>query len=336
MGCIRLSILDEQYKSCEQKMFAVKSSLTFYKSENNLLRDYLYGWNTQERTDEIAGAGNHYTAQFWEYDSRIGRRWELDPVPQIAISDYAVNRNNPIYYNDPDGDCPNCVTAAIGAGVGALIGGAIEIGSQLYNNGSVTNWKAVGGSALQGGITGGAAGFTGGASLLVTAGTAGAANAVGGAINNKIQGKPVTVLSVVTDASIGLAFGVAGKYVSKLVNFKSGGKIVTSGVTHGTEQHWATMTGLAKNLAQKGETVYLNKSINTALGKTIEGVGNWRPDVVSIGKNGVVNLTEVISPSQTAKEIWSKMTTMATALEKQGYKVTRSVLSESGKAVKQP
>lgn len=331
MGCLKLDILDQQYKNCVVDNYTNKNCLTFYKTENKKHSSYLYGYNTQEKVDEIAPG--HYTAEYWEYDSRTGRRWNLDPVPQIAISDYAVNRNNPIYYNDPDGDCPNCITAAIGAGIGALIGGGVEIGMQLYNNGSVNNWSAVGGSALQGGIVGGAAGFTGGASLLVTAGVAGGANAVGGAINNKIQGKPVTVLSVVTDASIGLVFGAAGKYVSKFVKFKSGGSIVTSGITHGTESHWATMTGVAKTLAGKGETVYLNKSINTALGKTVEGVGNWRPDVLSIGKNGVINLTEVISPSQTAKEILAKVSTMKDALVKAGYKVNTSVLTETGKAV---
>jgi len=174
---------------------------------------YKYSYNGQEKTDEISGAGNHTTAEYWECDTRTGRRWNLDPVPQIAISDYAVNRDNPIYYNDPKGDCANCFTSAIGAGIGALIGGGVEIGMYLYIKGSINNWSAVGCSALQGGITGGAAGFTLGASLLVTAGVAGGANAVGGAINNKIQGKPVTVLSVATDATIGAVFGAGGKLI---------------------------------------------------------------------------------------------------------------------------
>jgi hypothetical protein len=171
---------------------------------------YRFGFNTQEKDDEVYGEGNLNTAEFWEYDTRIGRRWNVDPIPQFTLSDYSVNRNNSIYYNDPDGDCPNCITAAIGAGVGLLVGGGIEIGMQLYKDGSVTDWKAVGGSAIQGGVTGGAAGFTGGASLLVTAGVAGGANAVGGAVKNKIQGKPVTVVSVSTDVLLGAAFGSLG------------------------------------------------------------------------------------------------------------------------------
>jgi hypothetical protein len=65
---------------------------------------YRFGWNTQEKVDEISGAGNHKTALFWEYDTRLGRRWVLDPKPQISISDYAVNGNSPIWITDPLGD----------------------------------------------------------------------------------------------------------------------------------------------------------------------------------------------------------------------------------------
>jgi len=67
---------------------------------------YRFGFNTQERVDEISGKGNHNTALFWEYDTRLGRRWNLDPKPQLFISDYAVNGNNPIYSTDINGDDP--------------------------------------------------------------------------------------------------------------------------------------------------------------------------------------------------------------------------------------
>jgi hypothetical protein len=40
---------------------------------------YRFGFNTQEKTNEIAGPGNHNTATFWEYDTRLGRRWNQDP-----------------------------------------------------------------------------------------------------------------------------------------------------------------------------------------------------------------------------------------------------------------
>ena len=65
---------------------------------------YTFGYNGQEKVDEIAGAGNHTTAEFWEYDTRLGRRWNRDPVVQIGISDYAAFNDNPIYFNDASGD----------------------------------------------------------------------------------------------------------------------------------------------------------------------------------------------------------------------------------------
>jgi RHS repeat-associated protein len=66
--------------------------------------DYGYGFNGQEKDDEISGAGNSYTAMFWQYDSRLGRRWNLDPKPNHSISQYATFGNNPILFNDPNGD----------------------------------------------------------------------------------------------------------------------------------------------------------------------------------------------------------------------------------------
>ncbi len=66
---------------------------------------YRFGFNSQEKDDEVYGsAGTSMTAEFWQYDTRTGRRWNLDPKPQIAISDYAVMGDNPILYYDPLGD----------------------------------------------------------------------------------------------------------------------------------------------------------------------------------------------------------------------------------------
>ena len=65
---------------------------------------YRYGFGGQEMTNEIKGVGNSYTAEFWEYDPRLGRRWNLDPRPVTGISEYSVFGNNPIRFNDPQGD----------------------------------------------------------------------------------------------------------------------------------------------------------------------------------------------------------------------------------------
>ena len=69
---------------------------------------YRYGFNTQERDNEING--NTYTAEFWEYDSRNGERWNLDPITYPHLSPYSVFTDNPILFSDTKGDCPdgNC------------------------------------------------------------------------------------------------------------------------------------------------------------------------------------------------------------------------------------
>jgi hypothetical protein len=68
---------------------------------------YRYGFNGQEKVDEIAGVGNHNTVSSFgreEYDTRLGRRWNLDPVDQVNISNYACFYNNPISIADIMGD----------------------------------------------------------------------------------------------------------------------------------------------------------------------------------------------------------------------------------------
>ncbi len=63
---------------------------------------YRYSINGQEKTPEIAP--NTYTAMYWEYDSRIGRRWNVDPAGKIWESPYSVFGANPIRNVDPLGN----------------------------------------------------------------------------------------------------------------------------------------------------------------------------------------------------------------------------------------
>jgi hypothetical protein len=43
------------------------------------------------------------TAMYWEYDGRIGRRWNMDPILKIWESPYEVFADAPIWYIDPNG-----------------------------------------------------------------------------------------------------------------------------------------------------------------------------------------------------------------------------------------
>lgn len=69
-----------------------------------------YGFNSQEMDSEIYGSpGTSYTAEFWQYDSRLGRRWNLDPLMHQfpSLSAYSTFSGNPIAISDINGDCPN-------------------------------------------------------------------------------------------------------------------------------------------------------------------------------------------------------------------------------------
>ena len=62
---------------------------------------YLYSHNGQEKDNEIFDGA--LSAEFWEYDARLGRRWEMDPIIKVWESPYATFGNNPIYYSDVKG-----------------------------------------------------------------------------------------------------------------------------------------------------------------------------------------------------------------------------------------
>jgi hypothetical protein len=54
-----------------------------------------FTFNGQERTDKLAVAGNHNTALYWEYDTRLGMRWDVDPNTDPPKSNYTCIGINP-------------------------------------------------------------------------------------------------------------------------------------------------------------------------------------------------------------------------------------------------
>jgi len=64
---------------------------------------YRYGFNGQEKSDEIKCSGNSYTTEFWEYDPRVRRRWNVVPVLKVDESPYMALADNPIVMVDPNG-----------------------------------------------------------------------------------------------------------------------------------------------------------------------------------------------------------------------------------------
>jgi len=64
---------------------------------------YRYFFNGQEADNEVYGKGVSLTAEFWQYDTRLGRRWNVDPVLKEYESPYACFAGNPVWYVDPNG-----------------------------------------------------------------------------------------------------------------------------------------------------------------------------------------------------------------------------------------
>ena len=65
---------------------------------------YRYGFQNQEKDDEIKGGGNSYTTFYRQLDPRVGRWFSLDPKMSAWESPYVSMGNNPILYFDHLGD----------------------------------------------------------------------------------------------------------------------------------------------------------------------------------------------------------------------------------------
>lgn len=86
-----------------------------------MLYSYPFGFNGQERETEINPSVT--TATFWEYDGRLGRRWNRDPKTLAFESTYSVLANSPLLYVDPLGD----FRTKIGAKIYAKFNGGGEV-----------------------------------------------------------------------------------------------------------------------------------------------------------------------------------------------------------------
>lgn len=104
---------------------------------------YAWGFNGQERKDDYKGIGNHNHALYWEYDTRMGRRWNTDPRPIVGISGYSTFNNAPIWTSDHNGDTTfrfNLLGMFLGAYDLAKKGIQGSIGSFVYDRES-EKWK---------------------------------------------------------------------------------------------------------------------------------------------------------------------------------------------------
>jgi RHS repeat-associated protein len=73
---------------------------------SSLGNTYRYGYQNQEKTDEISGSGNHINFTERGYDPRLGRWWSIDKyfAKYPYQSPYAFVGNSPIFNKEIDGN----------------------------------------------------------------------------------------------------------------------------------------------------------------------------------------------------------------------------------------
>jgi hypothetical protein len=73
----------------------------------NSCRQFIYNRTTSNifRSSQVYITNNGYNPELKEYDQRMSRRWDPDPMTQKypGLSPYSVFNNNPIYFADPKG-----------------------------------------------------------------------------------------------------------------------------------------------------------------------------------------------------------------------------------------
>lgn len=75
------------------------------------LGGYGYGFNGQEKSDQVHTG--IYTALFWEYDGRIGRRWNIDPKRKAGTSGSLNTKQQPKPANNLEGTPGTNTPAAV-------------------------------------------------------------------------------------------------------------------------------------------------------------------------------------------------------------------------------
>lgn len=210
---------------------------------------------------------------------------------------FAYCLNNPVNRTDAEGNwsLPNWAKVAIGA-------------------------VAIAGLAVVTACTGGAVGVIAGAALTsaISGGISGAVlGAVLGAIENGWHGAlDGTCTGFMTGTLIG---GITGAATAGISMATGAVKVVGSAQKTGTILHKAASNIEAGKMALnpiKYSKITLNRSLNTA------GLSGRRmPDVIGIARNGSSKLIEVVSKSQTVRQMTTKCLSMVNANPGASYKV---------------
>lgn len=222
-----------------------------------------------------------------------------DSISQYNLFVYC--QNNPVNNYDSNGQKPLPRWAKIAIGAGIIAGLAIATACTGGTAGVIL------GAALNGAVGGAASG------AVIGTAYGGITNGWSGALDGACNG----FLS-------GSIMGAVGGAASSSLKIASGSvKIISGPKPHGSALHNLSMNSQAGKMVLSGKYSVVAK--NTSLNKT-GLVGSQRPDVIGIGKKGNSKIIEVVSKSQTVKQIENKVSRMV--------RTNKSVASKTIKWVK--
>ena len=121
---------------------------------------YRYGFGGHEKDNEVYGESNHLSFNDYGYDTRSGRRWNLDPkfAKYPFQSPYSTFNCNPILFKDPSGESgeisidANTKTITITSNIAFYGNGANTAVAKQSASDIQSAWNASAGKATIGGV----------------------------------------------------------------------------------------------------------------------------------------------------------------------------------------
>lgn len=243
--------------------------LTFNSYQRENLVDQNYRFNGIEREESLELAW--YTAKYRTLDPSIGRWIQIDPKVEDFYSwtPYNNNENNPIINSDPNGDCPWC----IGAIVGAVTDYSLQVATNLAQGKDLSDALTdVDGASIL--VSAGAGALSGGlstlsklktASTLVKTVTEVAVDAGASAASQFVTDGKIDASSIVIDVVAAQTVGKkAGDLAEKSARNTPTGKILAKDADRAKrvagENPWASRAEKAANAAKKADVTFKGES----------------------------------------------------------------------------
>ncbi len=236
-------------------------------------RKHNYGFNGKEENYDFGNSVSTLDFGARLYDPAIGRWGVIDALAddemQIDKSPYAYSWNSPVSLNDPDGNCPWC----IGALVGAVTEYAVQVTVNLAKGQSLedaafnnVDFVDVAASGVEGALTLGASAVRRVGVRVATEVVKAAIDVNGNGSTDVIgtEGSKKSATSLVVETAIGVAGAEGGdKVAGGIINASSDAAVKTAK---------SNVTAAAKNL-DKANNIVFNGGKAAARGSKAKSVG---------------------------------------------------------------